>query len=90
MLGLVQCGRDPEPGLCLTSLLTSVASHLQTCLTGDRVTPARVRALMASLASIRSCAARADSTDLTREEFAYLRLCILFKTSKIYLNSLII
>ena len=38
---------------------------------------------MASLASIRSCAARADSTDLTREEFAYLRLCILFKTSKI-------
>ena len=83
MLGLVQCGRDPEPGLCLTSLLTSVASHLQTCLTGDTVTPARVRALMASLASIRSCAARADSTDITREEFAYLRLCILFKTSKI-------
>ena len=83
MLGLVQCGRDPEPGLCLTSLLTSVASHLQTGLTGDTVTPARVRALMASLASIRSCAARADSTDITREEFAYLRLCILFKTSKI-------
>ena len=37
---------------------------------------------MASLDSIRSCAARADTIELTREEFAYLRLCILFKTSK--------
>lgn len=80
VLGLVQCGRDS--GLPLASLLTSVASHLQTCLTGDRVSAARVRALMASLASIRSCAARAESTHLTREEFAYLRLCILFKTSR--------
>ena len=80
VLGLVQCGRDS--GLPLTSLLTSVASHLQTCLTGDRVSVARVRALMASLASIRSCAARAETTELTREEFAYLRLCILFKTSR--------
>ena len=82
-MGLVQCGRAPQPSLPLASLLTSVASHLQSSLAGDRVSPARVRALVASLASIRSCAARAENTDLTGEEFAYLRLCILFKTSMV-------
>ena len=77
-LGLVQCRHD----LDLAALMSVVAGHLQACLQEDTVTVARVRSLMSTLASIKMLAVKVDNMDITQHEFAYLRLCTLFKFSK--------
>ena len=77
-LGLVQCRHD----LDLAALMGVVAGHLQSCLQDDSVTVSRVRSLMATLTSIKMLAMKVENMDITQHEFAYLRLCTLFKFSK--------
>ena len=54
----------------------------QVGLQEDKMSAARVRSLVTSLACIRSCGARVSGLALSSTEFAYLRLCVLFKFSE--------
>ena len=78
LLGLIQCRHQ----LGLTSLLSMVASHLQTCLQRDSISLVRVRALLATLTNIKLTASKLECLELDLQEFAYLRLFSLFRFSK--------
>ena len=78
LLGLIQCRHQ----LDFTSLLSGVASRLQTELQADSITVERVRALLATLNNIKQTAAKFNCLDLDLQEFAYLRLSSLFRSSE--------
>ena len=65
----------------LSSMLTSVATYLQSCLDQDTITVARVRHIMITLNNIKTLSYKINKLNLSDHEFAYLRLCLLFKTS---------
>lgn len=65
----------------LTSMLTCVATYLQSCLDQDTITVIRIKQLMTTLNNVKILAAKLDKLQLTDTEYAYLRLCILFKSS---------
>ena len=68
--------------LGLPGLLATIASHLQAGLETDRLPPARVAALLSTLASIHHCLARFSNLNLSPHEFAFLRLCSVFRHCK--------
>ena len=70
---------------CTCSVLCTVycvSLCVQVGLQEDKMSAARVRSLVTSLACIRSCGARVSGLALSSTEFAYLRLCVLFKFSE--------
>jgi len=64
--------------LSLSTLLTTIASHLQTCLDRDSLSLSRARHLVTTLNTINSVLSRVSELSLEPEEFTYLRLTTLF------------
>jgi len=64
--------------LSLSTLITTIASHLQTCLDRDSLSLSRARHLVSTLNTINSVLSRVSDLSLEPEEFTYLRLTTLF------------
>ena len=78
LLGLIQCRHQ----LDLPSLLSGIASNIQTSLQTDSISLDRVRTLLTVLNNIKQTAGKFDCLDLDLQEFAYLRLSSLFRFSE--------
>jgi len=74
ILGLAQC----KDQLCLSSVLTAIASHLQNCVANESLSLSRTRQLVNSLTTIKEVVNRVTELALEPEEFAYLKLTVLF------------
>jgi len=74
ILGLVQCSQQ----LPLPRILSAIVSHLQTSLAMDSITLSRARHLVNTLTNIKNILTRVSELSMDQEEFAYLRLSILF------------
>ena len=73
-MGLAQC----KDQLCLSSVLTAIASHLQTCVAKDSLSLSRTRQLVNTLNTIKEVVNKVTDLALEPEEFAFLRLTTLF------------
>jgi len=74
ILGLAQCSHL----LPLSDILSAIVSHLQACLVMDSFSLSRTRQLVNTLTNIKNIVNRVSNLSLDQEEFAYLRLTILF------------
>ena len=74
IMGLAQC----KDQLCLSSVLTAIASHLQTCVAKDSLSLSRTRQLVNTLNTIKEVVNKVTDLALEPEEFAFLRLTTLF------------
>ena len=78
LIGLIQCRHQVD----LPSLLSGVASNLQTSLQTDSITLDRVKLLLATLNHIKQTAGKFDCLELDSQEYTYLRLSSLFRFSE--------
>jgi len=74
ILGLAQCSHL----LPLSDILSAIVSHLQACLVMDSFSLSRTRQLVNSLTNIKNIVHRVSVLSMDQQEFAYLRLTILF------------
>jgi len=74
ILGLAQSGQL----LPLSDIISAIVSHLQTYLAMDSVSLSRIRQLVNTLTNIKNIVNRISDLSMDQEEFAYLRLSILF------------
>ena len=74
ILGLAQY----HDQLCLSSVVTAIASHLQNCVANESLSLSRTRQLVNTLNTIKEFVNKVTDLALEPEEFAFLRLTTLF------------